>query len=58
MITVLPKDLELNGVRYVAGTEVDISEEVYQHVMQSVVADRIIERAQLEEVVEKKRGRK
>lgn len=58
MITVLPKDLELNGVRYVAGTEVDISEEVYQLVMQSVVADRIIERAQLEEVVEKKRGRK
>ena len=54
MKTVLPKDLELYGVRYLAGTEVDIEPEVYEKVMQSVVADRIIERAQLEEQAEKK----
>lgn len=59
MITVLPKDLELNGVRHLAGSEVDISPEVYNFIMQSVVADRIIERTQLEEKAEqKKKGAK
>lgn len=54
MKVTLPKDLELYGVRYLAGTEVDIEPEVYEKVMQSVVAERIIERAQLEEQAEKK----
>ena len=40
MKTVLPKDLELYGVRYLAGTEVDIEPEIYEKVMQSVVAGR------------------
>lgn len=54
MKVTLPKDLELYGVRHLAGTEVDIEPEVYEKVMQSVVAERIIERAQLEEQAEKK----
>lgn len=40
MKVTLPKDLELYGVRYLAGTEVDIEPEVYEKVMQSVVAGR------------------
>ena len=40
MKVTLPKDLELYGVRHLAGTEVDIEPEVYEKVMQSVVAGR------------------
>ena len=57
MITVLPIDLELNGIRYVAGTEVDISEEVYQKVMNSVLSERT-EQIEQFETANKKRGRK
>lgn len=57
MITVLPIDLELNGIRYTAGTEVDISEEVYQKVMNSVLSERT-EQIEQFETVNKKRGRK
>lgn len=57
MITVLPIDLELNGIRYAAGSEVDISEDVYQKVMTSVLIERSEQIEQLE-VAQKKRGRK
>lgn len=57
MITVLPIDLELNGIRYTAGSEVDISEDVYQKVMTSVLIERSEQIEQLE-VAQKKRGRK
>ena len=56
MITVLPKDLEIKGVRYLAGQEVDIDKSTYDYLMKSVVAERIIERSKLNEV--EKRGKK
>ena len=39
----LLKDLEMYGVRHLAGEEVEVPEEVYNYLMQSIIADRIIE---------------
>lgn len=68
MKVTLLKDLELYGVRHLAGSEVDVEPEVYNIIMQHVVADRIAERAKLEKAVQElditdinptaKRGRK
>ena len=68
MKIILVKDLELYGVRHLAGSEVDVEPEVYNKIMQHVVADRIAERTKLEEAVKEldihevipstKRGRK
>lgn len=47
----LIKDLELYGVRYLSGTEVDVEPDVYEIINKHIIAERILERAQFEKMV-------